>query len=93
MKKIKVQKQKECQAKIKRENTRTQTLKRKICNLSSKNLSRYQTNIFLCGLKFTPTPKRSNIELKSNIIAAKMQTILRKNNLLLQQHETGIEFR
>ena len=27
---------------------------------------RYQTNILLWGLKFTPTPKPNNIELKSN---------------------------
>ena len=30
-------------------------------------LSRYQTNILLRGLKFTPTTKRSNIEFKSNL--------------------------
>ena len=48
-------------------NTRTEIVKPKIFNLSSKTLSRYQTNILLCGLKFTPTPKRNNIELKSNI--------------------------
>ena len=32
-----------------------------------KALSRYQTNILLQDLKFTPTSKRNNIELKSNI--------------------------
>ena len=31
------------------------------------NSPRYQTNILLRGLKFTPTPKRNNIELKSYI--------------------------
>ena len=35
--------------------------------MSRKTLSRYQTNILLLGLKFTPTPKCNNIELKSNI--------------------------
>ena len=30
-------------------------------------MSRYQTTILLRSLKFTPTPKRNNIELKSNI--------------------------
>ena len=39
----------------------------KMFNLTSKTLSRYQTNILLCKLKFTPTPQRNNIELKSNI--------------------------
>ena len=48
-------------------NTGAEIVKPKIFNLSSKTLSRYQTNILLCGLKFTPTPKRNNIELKSNI--------------------------
>ena len=42
-------------------------LKPKIFNLSSKTLSRHQTNILSRGLKLTPTPKRNNIELKSNI--------------------------
>ena len=45
----------------------TEIVKPKIFNLSSKTLSRYQTNILLRGLKLTPTPKRNNIELKSNI--------------------------
>ena len=39
----------------------------KIFNLSKKSLSRYQVNILLRGLKFTPTPKRSIIQLKSDI--------------------------
>ena len=47
--------------------TETEIVKPKIFNLSSKMLPTYQTNILLCGLKFTPTPKRNNIELKSNI--------------------------
>ena len=47
--------------------TGTEIVKPKIFNLSSKTLSRYQTTILLRGLKFTPTPKRNNIELKSNI--------------------------
>ena len=51
----------------KEKNTGTEIVKPKIFNLSSKTLSRYQSNIFSRGLKFTPTPKRSNIELKSNI--------------------------
>ena len=48
-------------------NTGAEIVKPKIFNLSSKTLSRYQTNILLRGLKLTPTPKRNNIELKSNI--------------------------
>ena len=48
-------------------NTGTEVVKPKIFNLSSKMLLRYQTNILLHDLKFTPTPKRNNIELKSNI--------------------------
>ena len=51
----------------KEKNTGTEIVKRKIFNLSSKTLSRYQTIILLRGLKFTPTPMRNNIELKSNI--------------------------
>ena len=51
----------------KEKNTRTETVKPKIFNLSSKTLSRYQINILLHGLKFTRTPKRNNTELKSNI--------------------------
>ena len=48
-------------------NTGTEIVKPKIFNLSSKTLSRYQTNVLLRGLKFTPSPKANNIELKSNI--------------------------
>ena len=44
---------------------RTQIVKPKIFNLPRKTLSSYQTNILLCGLKFTAT--RNNFELKSNI--------------------------
>ena len=51
----------------KEKNTGTEIVKPKIFNLPSKTLSRYQTNILLRGLEFTPTPKPSNIELKSNI--------------------------
>ena len=29
-------------------------------------MARYQTNVLLRGLKFTPTPKPNNIELKPN---------------------------
>ena len=39
----------------------------KIFNLSKKTLPRYQVNILLRGLKFTPTPKRNIIQLKSDI--------------------------
>ena len=48
-------------------NARIQIIKSKIFNVSSKTLARYQANIFLRGLKFTPVSKRNNIELKSNI--------------------------
>ena len=51
----------------KEKSTGTEIVKPKILNLSSKNLSRYQTNIFFRGLKVTPTPKRNNIEVKSDI--------------------------
>ena len=53
--------------KDKKKNTRAEIVKPKIFNLSSKTLSRYQTNILLRDLKFTPTPKHENIGLKSNI--------------------------
>ena len=39
----------------------------KTFNLSKKTLSKYQVNILLRGLKFTPTPKRNTIQLKSDI--------------------------
>ena len=48
-------------------NTRIQIAKLKIFNLSSKILATYETNVLLRGLKFTPTLKRNNIKLKSNI--------------------------
>ena len=51
----------------KEKNTGTEIVKPKIFNLSSKTLSRYQTNILLRGLKSTPTQNYNNIELKSNI--------------------------
>ena len=51
----------------KEKNAGTEIIKPKIFNLSSKMFSTYQTNILLRGLKFTPTPKRNNIKLKSNI--------------------------
>ena len=63
MKKVQVQQQKECRTKIMRKVQRSSNQK----YLSSKTLSSCQTNILLRGLKFTPTPKRNNIELKSNI--------------------------
>ena len=47
--------------------TRTEIDKPRIFTLSSKMLSKYQTTILLCDLKFTPTRKHNNIELKSNI--------------------------
>ena len=50
-----------------KKNTGTEIVKPKVFYLSSKTWSRYQTNILLCGLKFTPTPKCINVELKSNI--------------------------
>ena len=53
--------------KDKDKNTGTEIVIPKTFNLSSKMLSRYQTNILLRGLKFAPTPKCSNIELKSRI--------------------------
>ena len=39
----------------------------KLFNLSKKTLSRYQVNILLRGLKFTPTPKRNIIQQESDI--------------------------
>ena len=51
----------------KEKNAIAQIFKPKIFNLSSKNLSRYQTNIPLLGLKFTSTAKPNNIERKSDI--------------------------
>ena len=47
-------------------NARTQTVKLKI-NFSSEKQSGYRSNILLRGLKFTPTLKHNNIELKSNL--------------------------
>ena len=40
----------------------------KIFNLPKKTLSRYQINILLHRLKFTPTPKHNIIQPKSDII-------------------------
>ena len=51
----------------KEKNAKTKIVKPEILNLSIKMLSRYQTNILLRGLKFTPTPKRNDIKLKPNI--------------------------
>ena len=48
-------------------NARKQIFIQKYLNLSSKTLSKYQTNVLLRGLKSTPTSKRSNTEIKSNI--------------------------
>ena len=39
----------------------------KTFNLSKKTLPRYQVNILLRGLKFTPTPKRNIVQLQSDI--------------------------
>ena len=50
----------------KEKNARTQIVKSKIFTLSSKMFSRYQDNILFRILKFTPTSKRNNIELKCN---------------------------
>ena len=47
--------------------TGIEIVKPKIFNLPSRTLARCQTDILLRGLTFTPTPKRNNIELKSNI--------------------------
>ena len=44
--------------------------------MSSKTLSRYQTNVLLRSLKFTPTPKRNNIELKSNTQNYRLRLLL-----------------
>ena len=49
----------------KEKNTGTSIVKPKIFNLSSKTLSRYQTNILLYSLNITLTSKCNNIELKS----------------------------
>ena len=65
MKKVQVQQQKECRTKIMRKAPVQRSSNQKY--LSSKTLSRCQTNILLRGLKFTLTPKHNNIELKSNI--------------------------
>ena len=46
-------------------NARTQIVKPIMFNLSSKKLFRYPASVLLRGLKFTPTPKRNNIELKN----------------------------
>ena len=48
-------------------NARKQIFIQKCFHLSSKTLSKYQTNVLLRGLKSTPTSKRSNTEIKSNI--------------------------
>ena len=50
-------------SKYKEKNTGTQIVKPKIFNLTIKTLSRYQTNMLLRGLKFTPTRKRNNYRL------------------------------
>ena len=47
--------------------TGTEIDKPRIFTLSSKMLSTYQTTILLRDLRFIPTPKRNNIELKSKI--------------------------
>ena len=91
----------------KEKSTGTEIVKPKIFNLSSKTLFRYQTNVLLCDLKFTPTPKRNNINLNLTykvtradcdllrFSKTKKQTILGKvyfkNNVPLAHLETGIE--
>ena len=86
-------------------NARIEIVKPRIFNLSSKTFSRYEIPILLCSLKFTPKPKRNNIELKSNIQNStrrlqladlfQKQTILRKivfkNNLLLATSKQGTD--
>ena len=57
---------KEMSNKYKQKNTGTEIAKPKIFNLSSKTLSKCQTNILFHSLKLTPTPKSNNIELKCN---------------------------
>ena len=57
---------KEMSNRDKEKNIRTEILKPNIFDLSSKSLSRYRINTLLCDLKFTPTPKCNNIEVKSN---------------------------
>ena len=83
---------KEMSNKDKEKNAGTEIVIPKIFNSSSKTLSRYQTNILLRGLKFTPTPKRNNIELKSNkqcellsFSKIKRQTDSSEENLFLKQ--------
>ena len=51
----------------KEKNIETEIVKPKIFNLPSKTLYSYHTNTLLRGFKFTPIPKRNNIEIKSNI--------------------------
>ena len=58
---------KEMSNKDEEKNARKQIFIQKCLNLSSKTLSKYQTNVLLRGLKSTPTSKRSNTEIKSNI--------------------------
>ena len=66
MKKVANTTTKEMPNQDKEKNARTQIVKPKIFKLSSKTFSRYKTNILLRDLKFTPTPKRSKIKIKSN---------------------------
>ena len=85
--------------------TGIEIVKPNIFKLSSKTLSRYQTNILLRGLKFTPIPKRNNIELKyhtqlhaetatcwsfSKTKKLKIVRTFFKNNLTLPHLEIGI---
>ena len=53
----------------KEKNAGTEIVKSKIFKLSSK--TRFQTSIFLRGLKCTPTPKRNNIKLKDEFFQNK----------------------
>ena len=57
---------KEMSNRDKEKNIRTEILEPNIFNFSSKRLSRYRINTLLCDLKFTPTSKCNNIEVKSS---------------------------
>ena len=75
--------------KAKGKNTRTKILTPKkyiyIFNLSSKKLSRYQTNILLRVLRFTPISKCNNTEFFRNNEANDSEEFFLKSNLILSQ--------
>ena len=58
----------------------------KIINLSSKPLTEKQINLLRSGLKFTPTPKPNNVELKSDI-----QEFTRKLRLIEFFHPENLD--